>query len=220
VKKWEPCLNTAAVKIPRIAYNKRTVNIGRQPEENHIACLKQKTLLCGRLLGIRIYQAGKGGIWCSLLKQRTGGSIVMDSNVMNKFEFLLGNWTLEYRIPKSIFSEEGSDTGTGSFKKALNDKYVFFEYSTRSGSGATGIFAWDDKIKAYRYWWFENSGNFLTATCYFISDEILAMNWHDSLLVQTFVKEGPCKVILKMEYPAAKGGHEPVLEVMFTRKNN
>ena len=143
----------------------------------------------------------------------------MGTNAMKKFEFLLGSWNLEYRIPESIFNEEGSDTGIGSFKRALNDKYVFFEYSTQSGGEAKGIFAWDDKIKVYRYWWFENSGNYSEATCNFINDEVLAMNWHDSILVQTFVKKGPDKVTLKMEYPSVKGGHELVLEVLFTRRH-
>ena len=143
----------------------------------------------------------------------------MDSNAMNKFEFLLGSWNLEYRIPNSILSEAGSDTGIGSFKRALNDKYVFFEYSSKSGGEAKGIFAWDDKIKVYRYWWFENSGDYSAATCNFINDEVIAMNWHDSILVQTFVKDGPDKVILKMEYPSVKGGHELVLEVLFTRRD-
>jgi len=71
----------------------------------------------------------------------------------------------------------------------------------------------------YRYWWFENSGNYSTATCNFINDEVIAMNWHDSILVQTFVKDGPDIVILKMEYPSVKGGHELVLEVLFTRRD-
>jgi len=142
----------------------------------------------------------------------------MDSDFMNKFKFLLGDWNLEYRIPKSIFSAAGSDSGTGSFKKALNGKYVFFEYSTKSGGEAKGIFAWDDKVKIYRYWWFENSGNFLSATCNFINDETLAMNWHDTVLVQTFAKDGPDRVVLKMQYPSAHGGHELVLEVILKRK--
>lgn len=136
---------------------------------------------------------------------------------MNKFGFLLGNWNLEYRIPKSIFCEAGTDAGTGTFTKALNGNYVFFEYSTRSGSEAKGIFAWDDKAKVYRYWWFENSGNFLSATCNFLNDETLAMNWHDSLLVQTFVKDGPDRVTLKMQYPSANGRYDLVLEVLLTR---
>jgi hypothetical protein len=136
---------------------------------------------------------------------------------MKKFDFLLGDWNLEYRIPKSFLSEPGSDSGIGSFKRALNDKCVILDYSTKSGGEAKGIFAWDDKVKVYRYWWFENSGSFQTATCNFISDDILSMNWHDTLLVQTFIKDGPDKVVLKMQYPTVQGGYELVLEVLFTR---
>lgn len=142
----------------------------------------------------------------------------MRSEAMDKFEFLLGDWNLEYRIPKSIFSEAGSDLGIGSFKRTLNGKFVFFEYSTKAGSEAHGVFAWDDKAKLYRYWWFENSGNFLAATCNFVDDEILAMNWHDSLLVQTFAKDGSDRVILRMQHPVTQGRYELVLEVIFVRK--
>ena len=142
----------------------------------------------------------------------------MDIPTMKKFEFLLGDWNLEYRIPKSTFSKAGSDTGTGSLKRALNDKYIIFDYSTTSGSEAKGIFTWDEKTKMYRYWWFESSGSFLTATCNFINDETLAMNWHDSLLVQTFTRDGSERVILRMQNPIAQGGYELVLEVIFTRK--
>jgi hypothetical protein len=137
---------------------------------------------------------------------------------VKKFEFLLGDWDLEYRVPKSTLSEAGSDTGIGTFKRALNDKYVVFDYSTTSGSEAKGVFAWDDKVKMYRYWWFENSGSFLTATCNFINDEVLAMNWHNTLLVQTFTREGSERVILRMQNPTAQGGYELLLEVIFTRK--
>jgi len=142
----------------------------------------------------------------------------MNSDAMDRFGFLLGNWNLDYRIPKSKFSEAGTDSGTGSFRKALNGKYVIFDYSTKSGGEAHGIFAWDEKAKIYRYWWFENSGNFVTATCDFVDDGTLHMNWHDSLLVQTFEKDGPDKIILEMKYPAPKGGYESVLEVILTRK--
>jgi len=116
----------------------------------------------------------------------------MDTDVTGKFEFLLGDWELEYHIPKSFLSEAGTVTGSGTFKKILNDKYVQFEYSTQSGGEAKGIFAWDEKINAFRYWWFENSGSFLSATCNFIDDTTLALNWHDTLLVQTFKQEGGC----------------------------
>ena len=137
---------------------------------------------------------------------------------MEKFEFLLGDWNLEYRIPKSAFSEAGSDSGTGTIKRALDGKYVYFDYSTRKGGEAHAIFAWDEKAKVYRYWWFENTGNFLTATCNFVNDETLFLNWHDTLLIQTFTKESPNKVVLRMEHPNAQGKYESVLEVIFTRK--
>jgi|GEM_PF-6411193 len=31
-------------------------------------------------------------------------------NRMEKFDFLLGNWNLEYRVPKSAFSEAATGT--------------------------------------------------------------------------------------------------------------
>jgi hypothetical protein len=142
----------------------------------------------------------------------------MNSDTLGKFGFLLGNWHLDYHISQSNFSSAGSETGTGSIKKILGDKYVLFEYSTESGGEAKGIFAWDDKIKAFRYWWFENSGSFATATCNFINDETLAMNWHDTLLVQTFVKESPDRIVLKMQYPSIQGEYDLIMKVILTRK--
>jgi len=47
---------------------------------------------------------------------------------MNKFKFLIGNWNLEYKIPKSSFNEEATGKGAGTFKRTLNDKYVVFDY--------------------------------------------------------------------------------------------
>jgi hypothetical protein len=142
----------------------------------------------------------------------------MISEAMSKLEFLLGEWDLEYRIPRSFFSEAGSDSGTGTFKRALDGRYVFFDYSTKTGGEAHAILAWDEKANIYRYWWFENSGAFLTATCNLIGDGILALNWHDTLFVQTFERDQSGKIILKMQHPAAKGGYELILEVVFTRK--
>ena len=142
-------------------------------------------------------------------------------NMMDKFEFLLGNWNLESRVPKSAFSEAATGKGTGTFKRALNDKYVFFDYSAKFETGvgaAHGIFAWDEKAKIYRYWWFEDSGSFETATCNFINDDTLFLNWHYTSLIQTFTKEGPNKVILRMEHPVAQGKFELILEVIFTRE--
>ena len=143
----------------------------------------------------------------------------MRQDILDKFEFLYGDWNLEYRIPMSNFSDSGSDTGIGSFKKILNDKYVLFEYSTKSGVEAKGIFAWDEKIKMFRYWWFENSGSFLSATCNFINDVTLSMNWHDTLLAQSFINEGSDRVVLKMQHPSFQGGYELILEVIFIKSS-
>jgi len=140
---------------------------------------------------------------------------------MEKFEFLLGDWNLEYRIPKSAFSKSGTASGIGTIKRALDDKDVYFDYiASQAGkqTQAHAVFAWDEKAKVYRYWWFENSGSFLTATCNFVNDETLFLNWHDTLLIQTFTKEGPNKVVLRMEHPTALGKYELILEVIFTRK--
>ena len=148
------------------------------------------------------------------------------SNVMDKFDFLLGNWKLESRVPKSAFSEAATGTGTGTFKRAQDDKYVYFDYEgsfttgkkAEKEGGAHGIFAWDEKWKVYRYWWFECSGNFMEATCNFVNNETLFMNWHDTLLIQTFTKVDENKVILRMEHPIDQEKFELILEVILTRK--
>ncbi len=142
--------------------------------------------------------------------------------MMGKFDFLLGNWILEYRVPKSAFSPAITDTGHGRIKRALADQYVYFDYSSSFSNQTTGeahgIFAWDCKAGIYRYWWFEDSGNFLSATCNFINDKTLFLNWHDTLLIQTFTKAGPNKVVLRMEHPAGEGRYKLVMEVILTRE--
>ena len=136
------------------------------------------------------------------------------SNPMDKFEFLLGTWHMECTLPM-----EGS--GTGIFKRALDEKYVFLDYSASSPTGDTGaahgIFAWDSQFKVYRYWWFENSGSFTQATCDFINDETLLMHWDDTLLIQTFQKTDSNQVELEMKKPNAQGEYEPILKVIFTK---
>ncbi|MFC2088918.1 hypothetical protein ACFLSX_04890 [Calditrichota bacterium] len=140
---------------------------------------------------------------------------------MQKFDFLIGSWDLEYRVPKSEFSEPATGTGFGTFKRALDDKYVYFDYSAEvagKNGQAHGIFAWDKKAHVYRYWWFENSGKFMTATCHFVNYKTLLLNWHDTLLIQTFTKINLDKVILKMESPNSEGTYDLILKVIFTRK--
>lgn len=139
--------------------------------------------------------------------------------MMKEFSFFLGQWDLDYKIPKSSFSEAGTDKGTGTFSSMLNNNFILFEYSTASGSEAKGIFARDSKAGIYRYWWFENSGNYLSASCNFINNDTLMMHWQDSLLVQTFKKCGDEKIILTMQQPSSQGNYETIMEVVMTKKH-
>ncbi|NWF90173.1 MAG: DUF1579 family protein [Ignavibacteriaceae bacterium] len=142
-------------------------------------------------------------------------------NPMDKFNFLVGKWHLEYKVPKSQFSEEDFGSGEGEFKRLLNDKYVTFDYHAKLSGGessAHGIFAWDEKSKIYKYWWFEDSGSFMTATCNFVDENTLCLNWHESILVQTFSKRENGNVVLEMRYPLNKTDYEKVLEVIFTNR--
>ena len=58
----------------------------------------------------------------------------------------------------------------------------------------------------------------MTATCEFINDDTLFLNWHNSLLIQTFKKIDENSVELRMENPDKEGKFELVLEVIFKRK--
>jgi hypothetical protein len=140
---------------------------------------------------------------------------------MDRFEFLIGEWNLVYNIPKSTFGEAAKGTGKGRFRRALDDKFVTFDYESNINDQegqAHGVFAWDEKIETYRFWWFESSGSFSEANCDFINDDVLYLHWHDSLLIQTFSKISRTNVILRMERPAANGRYELILEVIFKRK--
>jgi len=48
------------------------------------------------------------------------------SNVMDKFDFLLGNWNLEYKVPKSALSEAATGTGTGNNSDMFPDENQIF----------------------------------------------------------------------------------------------
>jgi len=140
---------------------------------------------------------------------------------IERLGFFIGDWNLEYKIPKSRFSEAATGTGAGTFRWALDDKYVYFDYtfSLTTGDGeAHGIFAWDQKAKVYRYWWFEDSGSFSEAAGDFVDNNTLFLKWHDTQLIQTFKRVDCDKIILKMEDKATSGKYELVLEVVFTRE--
>jgi len=142
-------------------------------------------------------------------------------NPMDKFRFLLGRWKLEYKVPKSQFNPGDSGEGEGEFKSILNKQYVTFEYHAKLSQGeraAQGIFAWDKKSKIYRYWWFEDSGEFNEATCDFIDENTLCLNWYNSILIQSFHKVEKGKVILLMKYPFSIDNYKTVLEVVLIKK--
>jgi hypothetical protein len=146
------------------------------------------------------------------------GEVLMKPNGVDGLDFLLGEWQLDYHIPKSRLAGPGSDRGAGTFRRVLGDKYVVFDYATDGGGAAHGIFAWDSKSSVLRYWWFENSGSFQTASCEFLDQETLAVNWHDTVLVQTFTRVSQDRVVLRMRSPTANGAYELVLEVVLTRR--
>jgi len=45
--------------------------------------------------------------------------------MMEKFDFLLGNWNLEYRVPKSAFSEATTGTFWLGIRKYIEENYDF-----------------------------------------------------------------------------------------------
>ncbi len=143
-----------------------------------------------------------------------------EKNPMEKFSFLLGKWRLIYDIPESSFSPAIKGEGEGDIKRFLDDKYVTFDYRASLGSmnaGAHGIFARDAKADIYRYWWFENSGSFMEATCEFKDDNTLFMNWHNSVLVQSFSKKENGNIELLMRYPKNETEHETILKVTLVK---
>jgi hypothetical protein len=141
-------------------------------------------------------------------------------NKIGRLDFLLGKWELKFRVPKSKFSTEDSGDGKGEFKKILNNNYITFEYTSKLSGGissAKGIFAWDNKENIYKYWWFEDSGNFTEAACDFINDSILSLNWYNSILVQTFKRLDNNNILLEMKYPNEQGTCDLILEVKLIR---
>ena len=141
-------------------------------------------------------------------------------NPMEKFGFLLGAWQLKSEVPKSQFSEYDSGEGRGEFRQILNDRYVTFDYqakNSKSKGAAHAIFVWDNKNNNYKYWWYEDSGEFSQATCDFIDEKTLCLNWHNSLFVQTFQLKENGNIELEMRYPKNKDEYEVVLKVLFTK---
>ena len=141
--------------------------------------------------------------------------------MMDKLEFLIGHWDMEYNIPKSKFSPATTGSGKARFRRHLDNKAILLDYESLidglAGS-AHGVFLWDKKTGIYRYWWFESSGAYDSASCNLIDDNTLYMNWHNSVLRQTFRKIDDNTIELHMDHPNADGDYDLYLEVILTHK--
>ena len=139
------------------------------------------------------------------------GTRSKQKNMMEQLGFFIGDWNLKYNVPKSRLSESATGTGLGTFRWALHDKYIYFDYACSLTIGdveAHGIFAWDPKTQIYRFWWFEDSGSFSDAAGDFVNDETLFLKWHGTSLIQTFKKIDEDRLILRMEDKTTKGKYE------------
>ena len=65
------------------------------------------------------------------------GTRSSQTNMIERLGFFIGDWNLEYKVPKSRFGETTTGTGIGTFRRALNDKYVYFDYSCSLTTGDT-----------------------------------------------------------------------------------
>ena len=74
-----------------------------------------------------------------------------------------------------------------------------------------------NKNKNYKYLWYEDSGEFSEATCNFIEEKALCLNWHNSLFVQTFQGKENGSIELEMRYPKNKDEYDVVLKVLFKK---
>lgn len=135
---------------------------------------------------------------------------------MQKFDFLIGSWKLKYTIPASRFSEAGTGEGEGIFSRVLKDNYVVFDYRadlTTGSAQAHVIYAKDKEQDEYRCWWFEDTGNYETASCRFVDEKLLFLSWHGTSLIQTFQQTEKDHVVLTMSDAAKKDKYEMVLMV-------
>ena len=140
---------------------------------------------------------------------------------MEKFDFLIGNWRLEYTIPESSFGAAGSGEGEGIFSRVLKDNYVIFDYKavlTTGSAQAHVIYTKDKGGDGYRCWWFEDTGNYETASCNFPDENTLFLKWLNTPLIQSFKRVEENHVVLTMANQINEQKAEAILLVdMFKR---
>jgi hypothetical protein len=137
---------------------------------------------------------------------------------MRALSFMIGEWGLDYTV-----TQNGRTTktirGTGSLRYLFNATYLTFDYQVfgkESGemiAEAHAIFAWDKKSGQYRYYWFEDSGNFHQATGVLRDAHTLALEWRDINCTQIFRRVSADAMYLEMQCAE----QDLLLRVDFTR---
>jgi len=141
---------------------------------------------------------------------------------MREFDLFIGSWRLQYDVPESFFSPQTSGEGEGTFAEILNGHCVTFGYEAHfanESAAAHGIFVRNNQQNTFRYWWFEDSGNYDRATCKFLNKHSLFLVWRGSALIQTFEQINPDHIELKMFDPRENLSHELILKVDLYRKS-
>ena len=116
---------------------------------------------------------------------------------------MIGEWSLDYTV-----TQRGKTLrtirGIGSLR-FLFDAYLTFDYqvfdkpSAARIAEAHAIFAWDKKLRQYRYNWFESSGNFHQATGVLRDADTLALEWQDINCTQIFRRLSADAMYLEMQ---------------------
>ena len=137
---------------------------------------------------------------------------------MRALSFMIGEWALDYTV-----TQHGQTTktmrGFGSLRYLFNATYLTFDYQVlQKATGemiaeAHAVFAWDQKLGQYRYYWFESSGNFHQATGILRDARTLALEWQDIHCTQIFRRESADAMYLEMRCPE----QDLLLRVDFSR---
>jgi hypothetical protein len=137
---------------------------------------------------------------------------------MRALSFMIGEWGLDYTV-----TQRGQTTnplrGIGSLHYLFNATYLAFDYQAlEKATGeviaeAHAIFAWDKKSGQYRYYWFEDSGNFRQATGILRDAHTLALEWQDIHCTQIFRRVSADAMYLEMQCPE----QDLLLRVDFSR---
>jgi hypothetical protein len=137
---------------------------------------------------------------------------------MRALSFMVGEWALDYAV-----TQQGHTTktmrGIGSLRYLFDATYLTFDYqalqraTSEMIAEAHAIFVWDKKLRQYRYYWFESSGNFLEATGVLRDADTLALEWQDINCRQIFRRVSADAMYLEMQCP----DQDLVLRVDFAR---